>query len=463
MQHREPRTNARLSRFGRFAIGLGAVAALTVASTVRSEALLPAPPPSQSPSTTDATTNPSPAPTTTKPAVTPVEYTTIALDFIERYSLRKTTVDMVGLRARALERAQRAASIADTYPIIRAALKELGDKHSSFSPPVDATALLEGKYNGFGFTATWPGRLVIAMATDGPAAKAGMKLNDRIDKIDGKAPTGGNGTLSIARVNGKLPDKIKVTVTRPKVRKPIVLTIAIGQPTLVSAPKAAVVPGKVLADRVGYLDLQGVVTDPAGQVAWASSVHEAIRTVDATERCGWVLDLRKNRGGYIYPMIASVGPLLGTGVVSGKRDADGKVETWNLLDAKMRVNERLEVELPNPYRLRADNVPVALLISPLTASAAEAITVSFIGRPNTRSFGGSTLGLTTFNVMRALPDSALIAVTNAAFIDRNGQAYDGPIAPDQPVEFDWATVGTENDAALNAAVTWLSSQPRCVA
>jgi carboxyl-terminal processing protease len=396
---------------------------------------------------------------------TPVGYVTIALDFVERYALRRTSVDFPALRAKVLARAATLATVPDSYPLITAVLREIGDRHASFSRPPDASNLLVGRYTGFGFTATFPDRIVIALADGGPAAKAGLRLRDRIERVNGKTPAGTGGTLYIPRENGREATRVVLEVTRPKVTKRLRITIDQGQPTLVSAPRAAggasVAPGRPLADRIGYLDLQGVVTDQAGLDAWTQSVHDAIRTIDTPTRCGWVLDLRRNRGGYIYPMLAAVGPLLGEGVVAGKRDVDGVVERWSYRNGTMSVDDRVQTTVAAPYRLSRTDVPVAVLTSELTASAAEAVTIAFAGRPNTRSFGRPTMGLTTFTVMRAMPDNALISVTNAVDIDRAGNGYDGPVRPDEAVEWDWATIATAQDRALVSALSWLAAQPSC--
>jgi C-terminal processing protease CtpA/Prc len=399
-------------------------------------------------------------------ATTPVGYVSLALDFIERYALRRTTVDFPAIRDRALARAAGVAAVADTHPIVAGVLRELGDRHATFTKPPEASNLLAGRYTGFGFTATFPGRIVVALAEGGPAAAAGLRLRDRIDRVNGAAPVGASGTLYVPRDRtGATVTRVTLKITRPGTRRPLSITIDQGQPTLVSAPRAsaatALVPSRTISGRIGYLDLQGVVTDEAGQIAWAQSVHDAIRTIDAPARCGWVLDLRRNRGGYIYPMLAAVGPLVGDGLLGGKRDAEGRVEQWSYADGRLSVDGAIRSTVAQPYRVAAPDVAVAVLTSELTASAAEAVTIAFIGRPNTRSFGRPTLGLTTFTVMRAMPDQALLSVTNAVDVDRRGIAYDGAVAPDAVVDFDWATVGTPRDAALDAAVRWLGDEPAC--
>jgi hypothetical protein len=46
-------------------------------------------------------------------------------------------------------------------------------------------------------------------------------------------------------------------------------------------------------------------------------------------------------------------------------------------------------------------------------------------------------------------------------MDRTGQVYAGPIAPDEVVPIDWTRFGTEQDPVITAALAWLQAQPEC--
>jgi hypothetical protein len=43
----------------------------------------------------------------------------------------------------------------------------------------------------------------------------------------------------------------------------------------------------------------------------ADSLQSLIRGVDARDPCGWIIDLRHNHGGNMWPTLAGVGPILG--------------------------------------------------------------------------------------------------------------------------------------------------------
>ena len=111
--------------------------------------------------------------------------------------------------------------------------------------------------------------------------------------------------------------------------------------------RANVAQSLELPGRIGYLELPGIVGTQADQDTYATGAQQAIRTIDAVPRCGWVVDLRTNRGGYIYPMLAAAGPLLGNGPVAGKIDAAGVTEQWVYSPGQLTIRR---AAAPGPER-----------------------------------------------------------------------------------------------------------------
>jgi C-terminal processing protease CtpA/Prc len=103
-----------------------------------------------------------------------------------------------------------------------------------------------------------------------------------------------------------------------------------------------------------------------------------------------------------------------------------------------------------------ESANVAVLTGPRTASSGEAVTISFIGRPRTRSFGLPTAGLSTANATMTLPDGAMILLTTAVEADRTGKRYGEKLAPDEVLPA--AASGATDDPQLDRAVAWLKSQ-----
>src|SRR5205814_1331129 len=91
-----------------------------------------------------------------------------------------------------------------------------------------------------------------------------------------------------------------------------------------------------------------------------------------------------------------------------------------------------------------------------TGSSGEAVAISFIGRPRTRSFGLPTAGLTTANRTIALPDSAMIVLTTSVEADRNGKRYGDALVPDELIPA--AANGVAGDPQIERALAWLAAQ-----
>src|SRR5437868_3378292 len=79
-----------------------------------------------------------------------------------------------------------------------------------------------------------------------------------------------------------------------------------------TAPTAA---APALPADVGYVRIGsfGIAVAGADRI-FADSIQDQIRQRDAANLAGWIVDVRGNGGGNMWPMVAGVGPVLGEGV-----------------------------------------------------------------------------------------------------------------------------------------------------
>ena len=118
-------------------------------------------------------------------------------------------------------------------------------------------------------------------------------------------------------------------------------------------------------------------------------------SADKAALIGWMIDVRGNGGGNMWPMIAGVGPVLGEGVAGYFIDPVGVETAWEYRDGAAWEGGVANQRVAAPYRLRRDRPRVAVLTDNGIASSGEAVVISFRGRPDTRSFGDHTCGLST--------------------------------------------------------------------
>jgi carboxyl-terminal processing protease len=216
-------------------------------------------------------------------------------------------------------------------------------------------------------------------------------------------------------------------------------------------PEAAVT--FALPDDIAYVRIQITPLTPT------AAIQEALRKGDRPGIDGWIVDLRNSRGGNMWPAVAGIGSLLGEGTAGFFVDADKNATPWGYTNGKAWLGDQTVAQVEEPYKLTAPNARVAVLTDVGVASSGEAIAIGFRGRPNTRSFGTVTCGLSTavrqFPLTRGgqgLPFSqtARIAVVTSVMADRSKATYGGVVTPDEVV--------TERTEVVPRAVKWLRAK-----
>lgn len=222
--------------------------------------------------------------------------------------------------------------------------------------------------------------------------------------------------------------------------------------------------GKLLLEKLGFIAIEWFISNiPEEVTKYANSVQQIIRDLDAFEPCGWIIDLRENTGGNMWPMLAGLGPILGEGKAGAFIDPDGYTAEWSYKEGQALLGDEVLAEVTAPaYQLKTAAPPVAVLTGYHTTSSGEVMVISFRHRPETRSFGLSTGGLSTGNSGFPLSDGAMIILTAVNLADRIGQTYGSNIKPDE-------LVGVKNGATImdenipQPAIDWLLVQPACAA
>jgi len=213
-------------------------------------------------------------------------------------------------------------------------------------------------------------------------------------------------------------------------------------------PAAPVTPP--LPAGVGYVRIQ---ITPATSTA---AIQEALRKGDGKDIVGWIVDLRNSRGGNMWPAMAGIGSLLGDGIAGFFVDAAKKATPWGYKDGEAWLDDHAVARVDAPYKMIVANPRVAVLTDIGVASSGEAVAIAFRGRPNTRSFGTPTCGLST--AVKQIPlsrggqrlpfsQSARIAVVTSVMADRGKNPYGGTVPPDELV--------TEPADVVPRALRWL--------
>ena len=241
------------------------------------------------------------------------------------------------------------------------------------------------------------------------------------------------------------------TFLRPAAQAQALTAAPSPTPTGSALPEAQVPTGNMASSGVGALVLPGLTTigvQPEREEAYRDALAGLIDSLRERGACGWVVDLRPDTGGNMWPMINGLEALLGGGPFGAFGQTTGPDNHWVRTRERIRANASGAPPFTGPPGALGA-APVAVLLGPRTASSGEMTAIAFRGRPNTRFFGAPTAGLTTANVSYPLPDGSWLLITTSRAHDGAGALIEGPLVPDE------ATTPADT---LGAAVAWVRRQ-----
>lgn len=217
------------------------------------------------------------------------------------------------------------------------------------------------------------------------------------------------------------------------------------------------VSSMLLGDGVGYLFV------PAFQIGGADAIQEATDRVrgavcrlaaDTTR--GWIIDLRLNTGGNVYPMLSGLGDVLGDGVVAHAVEADGEpFMPWAIREGVLFLGDyptaRAERRCPD-----AAGRKVAVLVGPATVSSGQATAIAFAGWDRARLFGEPTAeGYATVNQWYQITPELVLNLSELYLADRSGFAHRGIVLPDEYVFVQEHFEAPDEDPLVRHAVRWI--------
>jgi hypothetical protein len=259
----------------------------------------------------------------------------------------------------------------------------------------------------------------------------------------GGAVTPADTYAAIRGVLGALGEKHTMLVSPDVVRSRMQGRSATGAPVAIPMPTFERVGG-----RFGAVRVPGHIGPPEAGLRYTQALRSALTEMDAQGVCGWIVDLRGNTGGNMWPMMNGLDPLLGRAPFGSFRNPSGEVSYWSR--TLQGISSGPGGEGSPSFTLKSADRPVAILIDDRTKSSGEMVAIGFLGRSGVRTFGTRSGGYTTANRPFPMPDGALLVITTSSVQDRTGRDYPDGIAPDE---------SSDPATADAAALRWLQSQP----
>lgn len=198
---------------------------------------------------------------------------------------------------------------------------------------------------------------------------------------------------------------------------------------------------------IGYIRVDAVNSPTASESQQiAQDLQNDIAAQDNQDVSKWVVDLRNNLGGNMWPMVAGLGPLFDQPDLGYFIDADESPTQWGYRDGYSFSGPTPVVQVNQAYTLINPLPKIAVLVSRRTASSGEATMIAFKQQFNVRFFGTDSCGLSTANSSFELSDGSVLFLTTAITADRNQFKYGERVPVDQQ---------SEPQDALAEAIEWL--------
>lgn len=226
--------------------------------------------------------------------------------------------------------------------------------------------------------------------------------------------------------------------------------------------KYTTVRSERIGDAIGYILIPGN-NDFRNQHmdSISSSIKQAIAKIHNKKIKGWIIDLRVNTGGNMYPMIAGLTDFLGEGKVGGFMTSDHQADgNWIIKDGIFYVDSiKVSPVKYEGYPIKKD-LPIAILISGYTASSGEMTAITTIGRKNSILIGEPSAGYTTTNLGFELNGYSGLNLAVDYAMDRNGKVYPKRITPEVLVNDGDDFEKLTEDKKVQAALKWLKQSAK---
>lgn len=187
---------------------------------------------------------------------------------------------------------------------------------------------------------------------------------------------------------------------------------------------------EIISDSIGYIEVPSFSGFEEIAKVYSKNIQKGIKELDSSNVKYWIIDIRNNTGGNMWPMLGGLSPFLKNDILGYVLDRDHKFSPWYTNSNAVYSNNEKRFELNHTHELANSWKKIAILIGEKTASSAEALAISFKGIDNVKLFGEPTYGVSTANTSYELADGSLLILTTHIMADRNKKLYGNKITPD---------------------------------
>ena len=358
-------------------------------------------------------------------------------------------LDWEAQRAPFRDLAERAGSTPELYSVLRRMIAALNDSHTRIYAPEEKFDWWRPRFITIGISVNEIGGLPVVVQVDRGSAphRAGVRVGDVVERVDGRPAL---SLINRRQVNGAEP-------IRGPSRLRAFASLMEGLPASIVELSWRTRDDKVKTasfhrywkerelgvrirrnGSVAVVEMDGFTRPIAA--ALASSLKKELRGARAI-----VLDFRRNGGGDAEAMIDVASVFLGNGLSLGH------------FTDRFGSSYAIATRTKSPFISRAieqTSVPVIVLASERTSSAAEIFIAVFKATGRARIVGGETCGcVLAIRHRHSLPDGGLLDVSEMDYQTPSGQRLEKQgVKPDRAVPVERTDLYDDRDSAMEIAL-----------
>jgi carboxyl-terminal processing protease len=317
------------------------------------------------------------------------------------------------------------------YGALKGMLASL-DPHSQFMDPETYEELkvdTQGKFGGLGIEITIRDGLltVITPIDDTPAAKAGIKANDHIVKINDELTRQMSLTDAVKKMRGKPGEVVRLSILRDTEKK--LLDFKITRDIIKITDIKHV---RILEERTGYIRLSEFRENTLQEL------NNALSLLSGQGMKALIIDLRNNPGGLLDVAVK----------VTGKFLEPNKLIAYT----KGRFHKDRDLEFFSEGKNANLELPLVVLINEGSASGSEIVAGSLQDYKRAIIIGKKSFGKGSVQTVIPLGDGSALRLTTSHYFTPSGKIIQGKgITPDILVEEKKITTSDEETGGKKSA------------
>ncbi|CAM1371722.1 S41 family peptidase [Tenacibaculum xiamenense] len=213
---------------------------------------------------------------------------------------------------------------------------------------------------------------------------------------------------------------------------------------------------------IGYIQIPMILNNmgiDSINIAYTLKIRDKLCKLEKNNPKGYIIDLRTNLGGTMYPMFSGLGILFPNLKLGGdSKDEKTFYSKWAIIEGNMHYEDYAIPNMPAiTCNIKLGNRKVAVIIGRYTNSSGEAVASGLKGQKNVKLFGEQTAGASSTISWIPISNNIQLNPTVAYYMSKDGTLNKDGIVPDVNIIEDYYIEKPLQSKAITQAIEWINT------